>query len=806
MTENSEEILRLCTKGDLARLRELLGNLSAEQIETIRDNHKASCLHYAARAGSINVLEYLVLEKNLSAHLVSEIGATCLHDAGVKGDLSVIEWIVKNTTLNLLSKDSDGATIAHLASKFNHLSILEWLYDVEGVSSLKQQTYNGATCMHFAVASNSFECLKKLVELVPSLVNIQMSNGVTPIYLAVQENSINLTKFLLYHGANFYIKASDGMCTVHVACQNGNLEMIKILYERYNINLNIKDYNGATTLHYASNFGDCKLVAYLLSNGAQIVQDKFGNTPLHDAAIGGNIECARYLVGSNCDPSLRDHEGKTAADIAESLGHVSFAEEIRRLENLYAYKNEMHMQQELNHQNESLDDEMLQTKMRSESRFRNRAQSDFGLNYRTSAAAFHETRKYASENNQTNLNKLSENVDESSSTEMSEEKQINVISPIFNTNQVVSTSTPSNHLDDEEDYVEDQVQATPEAKTSSEPIAVHTDENKTEEAEQKEVEDNNNNNNNDEAKLNILQINTNDVEDNYSNINYSEERITKNQGIVKIVQGEQLGMKVKRQRSIYSNETKISAIEELDRCIAEFDNFTSDDASSLDKRPVFSSGSSSSTHTANAVFTPQRISVSSNTNLLPHDYNNNNNNNKSETSILTNEKLRRYEYEEISSKEVQNAYHKLNTYKSEIQIISSGAVISTSQQVDPNNNNTTSFGIKNDKENHAPNVAKYSTIIPPPPPPLPSSWFSLKQSSPLTKQYILSSKESRTKLSEVVSKTLTNNKSFSASNLGNSIGKRESVTPSNVIDELEMQIRRGTLYKNRNAVDRKSVV
>ena len=47
--------------------------------------------------------------------------------------------------------------------------------------------------------------------------------------------------------------------------------------DEYNANINEKDFNGATPLHYACTNGNSALVAYLLSNGASILIDKFGN-------------------------------------------------------------------------------------------------------------------------------------------------------------------------------------------------------------------------------------------------------------------------------------------------------------------------------------------------------------------------------------------------------------------------------------------------------------------------------------------------------------------------------------------------
>jgi hypothetical protein len=94
--------------------------------------------------------------------------------------------------------------------------------------------------------------------------------------IAVQDNNMSMVKYLVNHGANLCVKAIDGMSAFHAACQNGSLEMVQLLvrkinrnstisfdrkcnfyftffkYEYYNIDLNLKDYNGATSLHYGN--------------------------------------------------------------------------------------------------------------------------------------------------------------------------------------------------------------------------------------------------------------------------------------------------------------------------------------------------------------------------------------------------------------------------------------------------------------------------------------------------------------------------------------------------------------------------
>ena len=188
-----------------------------------------SCLHYAARAGHIDILEYLIVKKSVSPFLISEVGASILHDAAVKGKLDVIQWLLDNTSLTHSFKDANGATLLHLASKFDRSDIVEWILKTHGSSPAKSLTYSGVCCLHFASASASVKTVKALLDAVPNFVNLQMINGVTPVYLAVQENNLRVFKCLMKHGANLSLRAEDGMNAIHVACQNGNLELVQLL-------------------------------------------------------------------------------------------------------------------------------------------------------------------------------------------------------------------------------------------------------------------------------------------------------------------------------------------------------------------------------------------------------------------------------------------------------------------------------------------------------------------------------------------------------------------------------------------------
>lgn len=81
---------------------------------------------------------------------------------------------------------------------------------------------------------------------------------------------------------------------------------------------------GWTALHAAAYNGHKKLVAYMLTNGANAnAQDNDGNTPLHLAAGRGHADTTAALMGAS-NLSLRNHAGKAARDVASPSVLVYF--------------------------------------------------------------------------------------------------------------------------------------------------------------------------------------------------------------------------------------------------------------------------------------------------------------------------------------------------------------------------------------------------------------------------------------------------------------------------------------------------
>ncbi|XP_062903254.1 ankyrin repeat domain-containing protein 53 [Mobula hypostoma] len=122
----------------------------------------------------------------------------------------------------------------------------------------------------------------------------------------------------------------NGYNAVHYAAQNGRLECLRVLLEEYNMDVNLPDLQGYRPIHMILN-KECQFCAehclnYLLDIGADPnVQTIDGQSPLHQAAEVGLLDCITTLVEAGANVKAKDRKGQIPYDLAKLWGHRTCA-------------------------------------------------------------------------------------------------------------------------------------------------------------------------------------------------------------------------------------------------------------------------------------------------------------------------------------------------------------------------------------------------------------------------------------------------------------------------------------------------
>lgn len=121
---NPSIVFQACLRGNIELIKKCQKRTkSTNAILKLRDAMGATCLHYAARVGNIQLLAALLNTTNskISDQVLMApkcaLGSTPLHDAAILGHLEVVQWFVREAKWNVFETDFDGCNILHLAAR-----------------------------------------------------------------------------------------------------------------------------------------------------------------------------------------------------------------------------------------------------------------------------------------------------------------------------------------------------------------------------------------------------------------------------------------------------------------------------------------------------------------------------------------------------------------------------------------------------------------------------------------------------------------------------------------------------------------
>jgi ankyrin repeat protein len=180
------------------------------------------------------------------------------------------------------------------------------------------------TSLHLAASFGLATIIRLLLESTGNNdVDMQDSNGKTPLSLVAEKGYLEAAIPVLQHGASVAMKDNRGWTALHWACKQGHEPMARLLVE-HGVDVSAKDKQGATALYWAAEKGHEATVRLLLENGAEVnLREGRGITPLQGASSSGHEGVVRLLLDKGAEIDAKDdYFGRTALHRAAGGGHV----------------------------------------------------------------------------------------------------------------------------------------------------------------------------------------------------------------------------------------------------------------------------------------------------------------------------------------------------------------------------------------------------------------------------------------------------------------------------------------------------
>ena len=159
----------------------------------------------------------------------------------------------------------------------------------------------GAEASRLTVRINRSETIIK-----KNSINAVDEYGQTALHKAAYENRIDIVYGLLVGDCEINCTDRNGWTPLHCAANKGNLDVCLMLLNNKNIDVNAKTTNDTFVVHYLSRLifnkvsENEKLINVLnmaKDRGMHLnVKEKYGETPLHQAAVRSNFIVAKWLL------------------------------------------------------------------------------------------------------------------------------------------------------------------------------------------------------------------------------------------------------------------------------------------------------------------------------------------------------------------------------------------------------------------------------------------------------------------------------------------------------------------------------
>lgn len=271
-------------------------------------------LHFAARLGYIDMVK-LLLDSGADPNLPDCGGETPLIAASRFNNVDVMKLLLSRSA-DASCQLSEGSTALHFVAHYDNPEMID---DLINRGAWIQMNVWHETPLHHAAAAGHVKAIETLLKF-GARIEATSVNGMTPLLGAVERGRINAVRALLRNGADMAAVTLRLETALHFAAGHDHVEILSLLLasEMGLAILNHKDERMRTPLHRAALQGQVGTAIKLLENGALVdLEDVHGRTPALSSLLSGANALASILFDQyGANPNHTDHYGATILHMA----------------------------------------------------------------------------------------------------------------------------------------------------------------------------------------------------------------------------------------------------------------------------------------------------------------------------------------------------------------------------------------------------------------------------------------------------------------------------------------------------------
>ena len=289
--------------------------ITVEQFLSFIDDHEKSFVMRRKEHPSKYIAAFCSLRIK-QQHSPHYIAAEC-------GCLSLYKFIALRK--EMLNPTRPDKLILHLAAQEGHFDICQHFMNNLDIGPIHET--------EFTAIVDTLGDFKYMAKRLQNFNTRRPTHGLTPLHVAAQEGKLEVVKYNVENIEFFWNKnpySIRGWTPLHLAARNGHLKVFDYISRLISNSIrelsraiNLTMAEGFTSLHLAASEGHFEIVKYILGiawnkNPANLI----GTTPLHMAARKGHLEIYKFIADQETNKNPPIINGRTPLHEAAKNGHV----------------------------------------------------------------------------------------------------------------------------------------------------------------------------------------------------------------------------------------------------------------------------------------------------------------------------------------------------------------------------------------------------------------------------------------------------------------------------------------------------